>query len=318
MIPAPESSASSAPATGPTAAAPQSAAETPNTHSTAPLQNGGSSPYGSSHPVRKASVQRITAPAFSAAKSAGRKLAMVTAYDFPTAQLVDEAEVDAVLVGDSLAMAVGGHESTLPATLDHVLYHAEIVGRAVARALTIVDLPFPIGHQGAERTLDAAARILQQTRCQAVKIEGGTELASVIRRLVTAGIPVMGHVGLLPQSVHATGGYRVQRDRDRILADALAVQEAGAFAVVLECVPAPIAAAITRSLVIPTIGIGAGPDCDGQILVLNDLLGLTSGHVPRFVKQYLDMRSLIGDAIRRYAADVRDGRFPDESQSFAK
>jgi 3-methyl-2-oxobutanoate hydroxymethyltransferase len=243
---------------------------------------------------------------------------MVTAYDFPTAKLVDEAGVDAVLVGDSLAMTVQGHDSTLPATLEHLLYHAELVGRAVTRALTIVDLPFPIAHRGPDRTLDAAARIVQQTRCQAVKIEGGVELADVVRRLVNAGIPVMGHVGLLPQSVLATGGYRVQRDRERILADARAVQEAGAFAVVLECVPTPIAADVTAALAIPTIGIGAGPECDGQVLVLHDLLGLTSGHVPRFVKQYLDLRTLIEDAVRRYTADVRGGRFPDASQSFAK
>lgn len=260
----------------------------------------------------------MTPPAFSAAKAAGRKLAMVTAYDFPTAQLVDEAGVDAVLVGDSLAMAVQGHDSTLPATLDHLLYHAELVGRAVSRALTIVDLPFPVGHWGPDRTLDAAARIVQGTRCRAVKLEGGVELAPVIRRLVAAGIPVMGHVGLMPQSVLATGGYRVQRDRERILADAKAVQDAGAFAVVLECVPTPIASDVTSAIAIPTIGIGAGPACDGQVLVLHDLLGLTTGHVPRFVKQYLDLRSLIGDAVRRYAADVRDGRFPDASQSFAK
>jgi 3-methyl-2-oxobutanoate hydroxymethyltransferase len=243
---------------------------------------------------------------------------MVTAYDFPTARLVDEAGIDAVLVGDSLAMAVQGHDSTLPATLDHLLYHAEIVGRAVNRALTIVDLPFPIGHLGPDRTLEAAARVLQQTRCQAVKIEGGADVAAVIRRLVTAGIPVMGHVGLLPQSVHATGGYRVQRDRERILADARAVQDAGAFAVVLECVPAPIAAEVTAAIAIPTIGIGAGPACDGQVLVLHDLLGLTSGHVPKFVKRYIDLSSLIADAVERYVAEVRDGRFPDASQSFAK
>ncbi|MEY4179068.1 MAG: hypothetical protein RLY70_2642 [Planctomycetota bacterium] len=297
---------------------PSSGAATQSAASTTSPEPSGAAPYGSHTATAKTSASRMTAPAFSAAKASGRKLAMITAYDFPTARLVDDAGIDAILVGDSLAMTVQGHDSTLPATLEHLIYHAEIVGRAATRALAIVDLPFPIGHFGPDRTLEAAARIVQQTRCQAVKIEGGVELASVIRRLATAGIPVMGHVGLLPQSVHATGGYRVQRDRERILADAKAVQDAGAFAIVLECVPTPIAAEVTAALAIPTIGIGAGPECDGQVLVLHDLLGLTSGHVPRFVKQYLDLRSLIGDAVRRYVADVRDGHFPDASQSFAK
>lgn len=215
-------------------------------------------------------------------------------------------------------MAVQGHDSTLPVTLDEMIYHAEIVGRAVQRALVLVDMPFPTNHLGVHHAIDAAGRILKETRCQAVKLEGGAEQADVIRGLVAAGIPVMAHVGLRPQSVHTMGGYRVQRDRERLLADALAAQEAGAFSVLLECIPAPLAEEITQTLRVPTIGIGAGPACDGQVLVINDLLGLTSGYVPKFVKQYGDLRSLIQTAARQYTDEVRGGVFPDDQRTFHK
>ncbi|MFO0817497.1 MAG: 3-methyl-2-oxobutanoate hydroxymethyltransferase [Pirellulales bacterium] len=261
---------------------------------------------------------RVTVPEFVGYKAAGRKIAMLTAYDFPIAQLLDEAGVDAILVGDSLSMAVQGHDSTLPVTLDEMIYHAEIVGRAVQRALVLVDMPFPTNHLGVHHAIDAAGRILKETRCQAVKLEGGAEQADVIRGLVAAGIPVMAHVGLRPQSVHTMGGYRVQRDRERLLADALAAQEAGAFSVLLECIPAPLAEEITQTLRVPTIGIGAGPACDGQVLVINDLLGLTSGYVPKFVKQYVDLRSLIQSAARQYTDEVRGGVFPDDQRTFHK
>jgi 3-methyl-2-oxobutanoate hydroxymethyltransferase len=264
------------------------------------------------------STARVTVPEFVGYKAAGRKIAMLTAYDFPIAQLLDEAGVDAILVGDSLSMAVQGHDSTLPVTLDEMIYHAEIVGRAVQRALVLVDMPFPTNHLGVHHAIDAAGRILKETRCQAVKLEGGAEQADVIRGLVAAGIPVMAHVGLRPQSVHTMGGYRVQRDRERLLADALAAQEAGAFSVLLECIPAPLAEEITQTLRVPTIGIGAGPACDGQVLVINDLLGLTSGYVPKFVKQYGDLRSLIQTAARQYTDEVRGGVFPDDQRTFHK
>ena len=261
---------------------------------------------------------RITVPEFAGLKQAGRKITMLTAYDFPIAQLLDEAGVEGILVGDSLSMAVQGHDTTLPVTLDEIIYHAELVGRAVKRALVVVALPFPTNPLGVHRAIEFAGRILKETRCQAVKLEGGADQADVISGLVAAGIPVMAHVGLRPQSVHTMGGYRVQRDRERLLEDALAAQNAGAFGIVLECIPSPLAAELTQTLRIPTIGIGAGADCDGQVLVVHDLLGLTGGHVPRFVKPYAQLRETITDAVQRFADDVRTGQFPGPEQSFAK
>ncbi|MFO0904641.1 MAG: 3-methyl-2-oxobutanoate hydroxymethyltransferase [Pirellulales bacterium] len=261
---------------------------------------------------------RLTVPEFVGFKAAGRKLSMLTAYDYPVAQLLDEAGVDGILVGDSLSMAVQGHDTTLPVTLDEIIYHAEIVGRAVQRALVVVDLPFPTNHLGVHRAIEYAGRILKETRCQAVKLEGGADQADVIAGLVAAGIPVMAHVGLRPQSVHTMGGYRVQRDRERLLEDALAAQNAGAFGIVLECIPAPLAAELTKTLRIPTIGIGAGPDCDGQVLVVNDLLGLTGGHVPKFVKAYAQLRQTILDAAKQFGDEVRGGQFPGPEQTFMK
>ena len=259
---------------------------------------------------------RITVPQFAAFKSAGRKIAMLTAYDYPTAALLDAAGIEAILVGDSMSMVVQGHETTLPVTLDEMIYHAEMVGRAVQHALVVVDLPFPTNHLGVHKAIENAGRVLKETRCQAVKLEGGADQADVIAGLVSAGIPVMAHVGLRPQSVHQMGGYRVQRDAERLHADARAAQEAGAFAVVLECIPSAIAADITRVLKIPTIGIGAGRDCDGQVLVISDLIGLTSGYVPKFVQQYADVKSIIQDAATRYRDDVQSGRFPSSEQEF--
>ncbi len=253
---------------------------------------------------------RITVPELVGFKAAGRKIVVLTAYDYPMAALVDAAGVDAILVGDSMSMVVQGHETTLPVTLDEMIYHAEMVGRAVEHALVIVDLPFPTNHLGVHKAIENAGRILKETRCQAVKLEGGADQADVIAGLVSAGIPVMAHVGLRPQSVHQMGGYRVQRDAQRLMADARAAQEAGAFAVVLECIPSHTAAEITGELKIPTIGIGAGPRCDGQVLVTHDLLGLTSGYVPKFAKQYADLRSVIHEAAARYSEEVRAGQFP--------
>lgn len=261
-------------------------------------------------------ARRLTVPQFVALKSQGRKISILTAYDYPMAALLDAAGIEAILVGDSMSMVVQGRETTLPVTLDEMIYHAEMVGRAVEHALVIVDLPFPSNHLGVPRTIESAGRILKETRCQAVKLEGGAEQAEVIAGLVAAGIPVMAHVGLRPQSVHTMGGYKVQRDEARLLADAHAAEAAGAFGVVLECIPAAAAAKITRELAIPTIGIGAGPDCDGQVLVVNDMLGLTSGYVPRFVKPYADLRGMIVEAATRYRDEVRSGAFPAPGQSF--
>jgi 3-methyl-2-oxobutanoate hydroxymethyltransferase len=259
---------------------------------------------------------RITVPEFGAFKSAGRKISILTAYDYTMAKMLDSAEIEAILVGDSMSMVVQGHDTTLPVTLDEIIYHAEMVGRAVERALVIVDMPFPTNHLGVHKAIENAGRILKETRCQAVKLEGGAEQSQVISGLVSAGIPVMAHVGLRPQSVHTMGGYKVQRDREQLLVDARAAQDAGAFGIVLECIPGTIAREITEMLRIPTIGIGAGSDCDGQVLVINDLLGLTSGYVPRFVKQYADLKSAIVDAALRFRDDVRSGEFPAPEHGF--
>jgi 3-methyl-2-oxobutanoate hydroxymethyltransferase len=253
---------------------------------------------------------RVTAPEFVAMKAARRKITMLTAYDYPTAAVLDAAGIDAILVGDSMSMVVQGHDTTLPVTLDEMIYHAEMVGRAVERALVIVDMPFPTNHLGVHRAIESAGRILKETRCQAVKLEGGADQAEVIRGLTSAGIPVMAHVGLRPQNVHPLGGYRAQRDAPRLHADAAAAQEAGAFAVVLECIPAALASEITASLKIPTIGIGAGPHCDGQVLVTSDLIGLTMGRLPKFVRQYADVRAVIHEAASRYRKDIESGEFP--------
>jgi 3-methyl-2-oxobutanoate hydroxymethyltransferase len=263
-----------------------------------------------------ADTARLTVPGFVARKRSGKKLTMLTAYDYPFASLVDAAGVDAVLVGDTLSMVVQGHDTTLPVTLDEIIYHAEMVGRAVSRALVVVDMPFPTNHLGVHKAIEYAGRILKESRGQAVKLEGGVDQAAVIAALTTAGIPVMAHVGLRPQNVHIMGGYKVQRDEENLLRDAHAVQEAGAFSVVLECIPGQLAARITQELTIPTIGIGAGAECDGQVLVLHDMLGLTAGRVPRFVKPYAELGSVIGEAVRSYVADVQNGQFPGPEHAF--
>jgi len=241
---------------------------------------------------------------------------MLTAYDYPTAKIFDEAGVDCLLVGDSLGMVVQGHETTIPVTLEQMIYHAEMVARGAKRAMVIVDLPFPEGHLDIEHTLRASARILKETRAVAVKIEGGAEQAVRIEALVTAGIPVMAHIGLRPQTVLVQGGYRVQRDLDRLLTDARVVESAGAFAVVLECVPSESAKVVQQSLRIPTIGIGAGPHTAGQVLVSHDLLGLGGGHLPKFVRTYANLAEIISRAAKSYCEDVRQGRFPSSEQAF--
>lgn len=259
---------------------------------------------------------RMTVPKFAALKGSGRKITMLTAYDYPMARLVDSCGIDGILIGDSLAMVVQGRENTLPVTLEEMIYHAEMVGRAVEHALTIVDLPFPTNHLGPFRAVEDAGRILKATRCQAVKLEGGADQADVISALVTAGIPVMAHCGLRPQSINVLGGYKVQRQREDLLRDAKAAEDAGAFGIVLECIPARLAAEITETVRIPTIGIGAGPHTDGQVLVVNDLLGLSTDYVPRFVKKYADLPSIITDAIKQHRDEVQRGEFPGPEQTF--
>ena len=262
-----------------------------------------------------APARRVAVPDLAAARRSRRPISMVTAYDWPTGRVADEAGVDCVLVGDSVAMVVAGRESTIPATLEQMIYHGEIVARAVRRALVVVDLPFPLQHLGVRTAVEACARILKETGCQAVKLEGTAGQADVIAGIVAAGIPVMGHVGLRPQAVHQLGGYRMQRDCDALLVDARAAADAGAFAVVLECVPREAAAAVTAAIDVPTIGIGAGPDCDGQVLVMHDLVGLSFDRVPKFVRSYADARASLTDSIARWRADVERRAFPGPAET---
>lgn len=259
--------------------------------------------------------QPVTVLDFPRWKAEGRKISMLTAYDHTMARLLDAAGVDALLVGDSLGMVVQGRASTLGVTLDQMAYHAEMVARGAEFALVVADLPFGADHSP-EQALASATRLLKETTCQAVKVEGGRKMAATIRAVVDAEIPVMGHVGLTPQSVRKFGGFRVQRDAEKILDDARAVAEAGAFAVVLECIPADLAARVTREIPIATIGIGAGPGCDGQVLVTPDLLGQYEGFQPKFVRQYAQVGEQIRQAVGRYVADVRASSFPSAEESF--
>ena len=258
----------------------------------------------------------VTIPDFARWKQQGRKISILTAYDYMTARLLDDAGVDCLLVGDSLGTTVQGWDTTLRVTLDHMVYHAEMVARAARRALVVADLPFGSYQASPEQALFSAARFLKETQCQGVKLEGGRRSAEAIRALVEAGIPVMGHIGLTPQSIRRLGGYKVQRDADELLGDALAVAQAGAFALILECIPGDVAARITPKLAIPTIGIGAGPSCDGQVLVTPDLLGLFEGFRPKFVRRYAELGDLVRKAVAQYIADVTSGGFPNEQESF--
>ena len=240
---------------------------------------------------------------------------MVTAYDFGMAAILDEAGVDSILVGDSLAMVVQGEENTLPVTLDEMIYHARMVSRGTKHALLVVDLPFPTHHLGITEAIRSAARILKESRAHAVKLEGGADQADVIRALTKAGIPVMAHVGLRPQTIMQLGTYRMETDEALLIHDAAAAEEAGAFSIVLECIPAAIAGRLTAKLKIPTIGIGAGALCDGQVLVFHDLVGLTSGKIPKHVKTFVKGRELFVRAVADYCQEVREGRFPGAEQS---
>jgi 3-methyl-2-oxobutanoate hydroxymethyltransferase len=258
----------------------------------------------------------VTIPDFSRWKAEGRKISVLTAYDYTMARLLDASGVDCLLVGDSLGMVVQGRTTTLGVTLDQMIYHAEMVARAATRALVVADLPFGSYHASEEQAIVSATRFLKETQCQAVKLEGGLRSAGMVRALVDADIPVMAHVGLTPQSVRRLGGFKVQRDGKAILDDARAVAEAGAFALVLECIPSEIAAKVTAEVPIVTIGIGAGASCDGQVLVTPDMLGLFEGFRPRFVRRYADLVEPIRKAARDYVADVQSGRFPDDGESF--
>jgi len=260
--------------------------------------------------------QPVTVPDFLAAKTRGVRLTLLTAYDYTMGRLLDTAGVDGVLVGDSLGMVVQGHEHSLSVTLDEVIYHTRCVARGVHRSLLIADMPFMSFQISPQQGLENAGRLLKEGGARAVKIEGGVRVAATIAAIANADIPVMGHIGLTPQSVHRLGGFRVQRDEEKLLEDALATEKAGAFAVVVECVPAELAEKITRALKIPTIGIGAGAGCDGQILVSHDMLGLFDDFRPRFVKQYGDFGRDIVQAVEKYCREVRERAFPGAEHSF--
>ena len=253
-------------------------------------------------------------------KDEGRRFAMLTAYDYLSAKILDEAGIPILLVGDSLGMVMLGHPTTLPVTLDDMLHHAKAVARGAKQALLVGDMPFMSYHASVEQAITSAGRFVQEASMHAVKLEGGGRVIEITRRLTEIGIPVMGHVGLTPQFVHQMGGFKVQgkseAQADRIFADALALEEAGAFSIVLEGVPSALAARITKAVRIPTIGIGAGPQCDGQVLVFHDAFGFTTGKAPKFVKRYANLAEEITRAATAYAEDVRTGRFPGPEHEY--
>ncbi|WP_225071891.1 3-methyl-2-oxobutanoate hydroxymethyltransferase [Desulfuromonas sp. CSMB_57] len=264
--------------------------------------------------------KRVTVLDIQRMKAEGEKIAMLTAYDYPFARLVDEAGIDMVLVGDSVGSVVAGYDNTLPVTMEEMLYHSRAAARGLHRALLVVDMPFLSYQVDLREARFNAGRLVKEGGAQAVKLEGGVPVAETIRAIVDMDIPVVGHIGLTPQSIHRMGGYRVQGKQDeqarQLLRDARAVQDAGAFAVVVEGVPANLGKEITASLDIPTIGIGAGPDCDGQVLVLHDILGLFDKYAPKFVKRYVDLSVPIRQGVGDYVREVKDGVFPGPEHCF--
>lgn len=264
---------------------------------------------------------RVTAPSLRAMKAAGERIAVLTAYDFPTARILDDGGIDVLLVGDSLGMVVLGHGSTLPVTMEDMIHHTKAVARAARRALVVGDMPYLSFHLSVEESVRNAGRFLKEAEADGVKIEGASaRRLKLVEALVEADVPVMGHVGLTPQSICGLGAYKVRgttlEEARRIVEGARGLERAGAFAVVLESIPLEIAREVTARLEIPTIGIGAGPYCDGQVLVFHDMTGYATGDLPKFVRKYADLSSVIGDAVRRYAADVRKGTFPDDRTSY--
>ncbi len=259
---------------------------------------------------------QVTVTTLGKMKADGRKIVALTAYDYPFARMVDAAGVHMILVGDSLGMVVQGNTSTLPVTMDEMVYHTRMVARAAESAMVIGDMPFMSYQTSTAEAVANAGRFLKESGASAVKLEGGAAVSQTIAAITAASIPVQAHIGLTPQSVHQMGGFRVQRDEERLLADAKEVEAAGAFSVVLEGIPAHISKAITDTLTIPTIGIGAGPDCDGQILVIHDLLGLHDRHLPKFVKQYANLREAAGKALGDYVKEVQSGAFPGEEHCY--
>lgn len=265
-------------------------------------------------------MPKVTIQDFLKKKAEGRKITMLTAYDYPFAKIVDEAGIDGILVGDSVAMVVQGLENTLPVTMDEMIYHTKLVSRAVENAIVIGDMPFMSYQASIEDAVRNAGRFLKEAGASAVKLEGGSEAAEQIRAMTRSDIPVMAHIGLTPQSIHRMGGYKVQGKTDetskRLIEEAHTVEDAGAFSLLLEAIPMKLAKKITDELSIPTIGIGAGPSCDGQVLVLHDVIGMFERFVPKFVKRYANLKDEAFSAIKNYKEDVEKGIFPSEEQSF--
>ena len=265
-------------------------------------------------------VKRITTNTLQKMKASGKKISMITAYDFSFARIFDEAGIDVILVGDSASNVMAGHETTLPITLDHMIYHASSAIRGAKRCLVVVDLPFGSYQSNSDIALASAIRIMKETGAHAIKLEGGEEVLESVKRIIGAGIPVMAHLGLTPQSIYKFGTYNVRAKGEdeaaKLRADAQLLQEAGCFALVLEKIPATLAGEVSRSLKIPTIGIGAGPQCDGQVLVMHDMLGINTEFKPRFLRQYLNMHEQVTKAIQQYISDVRSNNFPNETESY--
>lgn len=265
-------------------------------------------------------MKKVTILDLQKMKDSGEKITMLTAYDYPTARILDEAGVDILLIGDSVGNVMMGYENTLPVTVDDIIYHTKAVVKARKKALVVADMPFMSYQVSIEEAKINAGRMIQEGGAEAVKLEGGENMEVIIRALCDIDIPVMGHIGLTPQSIHRMGGYKIQgkeeRQRQKLLADALAVERAGAFSLVLEAIPAELAQEITQSLNIPTIGIGAGINCDGQVLVIHDVLGLSGSFRPKFVKQYVQLEPLIKKAVQEFVAEVKEEKFPTKGHSF--
>ena len=265
-------------------------------------------------------AKKVTTHTLQEMKRAGENITMLTSYDYSLTRLVDGAGIDVILVGDSASNVMAGNDTTVPITLEHMIYHAQCVVKGVDRALVVVDMPFGTYQGDTKLALKSAIRIMKESAGHAVKLEGGVEITDSIKRILTAGIPVMGHLGLTPQSIYKFGTYGVRAKEDqeaeRLISDALALQEAGCFAIVLEKIPAKLAKMVSDKLHIPTIGIGAGPDCDGQVLVLHDMLGITKDFSPRFLRRYADLGNAIDNAVKQYITDVRSGDFPNDEESY--
>lgn len=268
----------------------------------------------------ESTVRAVTTYRLTEMKQRGEKIAMLTSYDYSMARIVDAAGIDVILVGDSAANVMAGYETTLPITLDMMIYHARSVVRAVNRALVVVDLPFGTYQGNSKVALDSAVRIMKETEADAVKMEGGEEILESVQRILSAGIPVMGHLGLTPQSIHKFGTYNVRAkeaaEAEKLVRDAHLLSDAGCFAIVLEKIPAALAARVTSEVSAPTIGIGAGGACDGQVLVVHDMLGINKGFSPRFLRRYADLHNIMTDAVGRYIDDVKSGDFPNEKEQY--